>query len=125
MSRLLHPRLGDYWDRRSILELKIEDANARGVFADHFLRELDEIDQHLRSQGAVGVYAVRALKIVNARIWEATDRLLKLRTGWPRLSEPTIFEIAELGITILNLNEERAKLVQELNGGGAPEKVRS
>lgn len=124
MSRLLHPGLGDYWDRRTILALKIADAHARNVHAGHFQQEIDEIDQHLRSQPAPHPHLVKALTTTNREIWKATDQLLALRVNWPHLIESEVYTVAELGITILNLNEERARLVQELNGGTL-EKVRS
>lgn len=124
MSRLLHPGLGDYLDRLSILELKIADGLQRGRDVAHFETERAEIAQQPGVAPACERLTYRALATANRRLWEATDYLLAARTVWPHVAEPDVYLIADHAMRVLQLNEDRAELVRILNGTSAPEKLR-
>jgi hypothetical protein len=128
IKRLLHPGLGDYLDRLTILELKLVDAARRGVDHAHFTEEVAQIRHHLQTMPEtllrVCVDGKHRLLAVNRQIWDLTDRLQVLNRCWEHATESQVYELAQIGVTIFRLNEARAQLVQDLNGG-APEKVRS
>lgn len=124
MSRLLHPGLGDYLDRLSILDLKIADGRQRGRDITHFEAERAEIAQRPGVAPACERLSYRTLVTTNRRLWEATDYLLAARTVWPAVAEPDVYLIADHAMRVLQLNEDRAELVRILNGTSAPEKLR-
>lgn len=124
MSRLLHPGLGDYLDRLSILELKIADGLQRGRDISHFETERAAIAQQPGVAPACEQFAYRALATANRRLWEANDYLLAARVAWPHVAEPDVYLIADHAMRVLQLNEDRAELVRILNGTSAPEKLR-
>lgn len=123
MSALLHPGLGDYLDRWTILELKITHGESFGRDCAHFHAEQRALRLHPGLDAAIETPEGRRLFTINAAIWTHTDYLLQALPAWPNVREEDIYAIADKAIQILKLNEARARLVQQLNGGPA-EKLR-
>ena len=124
MSRLLHPGLGDYLDRLTILQLKIADGRERGRDISHFETERAAIWAAVGTTPSHAVGVGERLAAINRAIWEATDFLLAARVAWPHVAEPDVYLIADHAMRVLQLNEDRAELVRILNGTRAPEKLR-
>lgn len=128
MARLLNPGLGDYLDRLSILALKILHGQQDGKDVDHFIRERNAILVKVRAESSVEpasyMEGYSQLAAVNAALWHATDQMRIFHTD-PSAGEA--IEIARCGLTILTLNDARARLVQQLSEGAGdkhgPEKL--
>ena len=133
MSRLLHPGLGDYCDRWVILGLKIADADRRGVDASHFRQERLEIAIRIReTDDEVALReALRDLKQVNGELWQLQDELAAFVSALPPRHtsvykvyiDDVLAAIGQIAIETYQLNEQRAQIVQTLNGGDL-EKIR-
>ena len=129
MSRLLHPNRGDKIDRWTILELKIQDAIQRQHPHEHFLGEQREIGASLgpflNHTELQQLSIVQQLQNVNKRIWMLQDQMAAWAAKWPNvIREQDIYEIADAGVLIYQLNEERNRLVQVLNQDQWTEKIR-
>lgn len=112
---LLQPGPGDLIDRWVILGIKIPKAKAMSLSVRHLEDEQDEIDGRLQ---AVRIMAdrhlpsgrwegwVKRLREIHERLWGIIDALP---------GEPDDHVAATLGRTSIRLNDERSKIVQEIN----------
>ncbi len=117
--RLVQPSVGECADRLTILELKIEFGKLREIPVTHFEEEYGQIlnylgvDNGLRTQDAY-----LKLRVVNRGLWEL-EGWVRHQKDWqesPRLAVQLLKEITQL-------NDQRAELVNELDGTTAKEKL--
>lgn len=121
MSRLVNPGAGDIADRLTILALKILHGQAAGKDVAHFISERNSLLVLLRNRELNGSWFehVLTLAAVNAALWQRTDEmrlLLRLRGldgAWPTAER--VLEAANCGCAILQLNDDRARLVRLIN----------
>lgn len=123
MARLLNPGLGDYLDRWTILDLKIQHAITLGRPTQHFVAEQREITRIVGPDGLADTH-LQELHQLNKGVWELGDILQQAAKVWPKIAEDAAYMIAEAAVTQYKLNEERARVVYTLNGFDLPEKVR-
>jgi len=116
VSALLNPGAGEITDRLTILALKILHGEAAGKSVQHFVTERNGLLGKLRGRELNGAWFEACLQLgaVNAALWARTDeqrRHLALESG-------TCFDVraaAECGCAIMRLNDERARLVRQIN----------
>lgn len=115
MSRLTNLGAGDLTDRLTILALKLLHYGAAGKPTEHLRNEQTALLAKLRTRELNGSWfdLVLELGAVNAAIWTATDDLRPYTIqGW----EPDeAARVADLGTSIMRLNDRRAQLVDEIN----------
>jgi hypothetical protein len=72
---LMKPSPGDLSDRLCILELKLQDARDRGIPADHFEEERDQVIRCLATlpQGSNVAALQIQLALVHAHLWDLTE----------------------------------------------------
>jgi hypothetical protein len=126
MSGLLEPEIGEVLDRMSILQLKLNVGMRKNVPTASWEEELRVLDNYL--QRKIQGYQRTAtsfsndqfsnanarLGIVNAKLWEAEDRIRVYRKAGS-LTDSEKMELGEFGLRIADLNDVRAQLVNELN----------
>jgi len=109
--RLIDPGPGELMDRETILVKKIAAMAMAGKPTDHFAEELIKIQERFTKSsyrldpGEHLIYR-KALSLVNGRIWDAIDNLRASKTD---------FDAAHWGRTAMYGNDERARLIAELN----------
>lgn len=116
MSRLVNPGPGEICDRLSILSLKRLHGSYDGRDIDHFNREWAALHGQIRSRTLNGCWfeATLELAAVNAALWDATDDLRATLTMDLKYPDVTAMQAA-LGVRILGLNDQRARLVGKIN----------
>lgn len=121
MGRLLHPGIGEYADRLTILQLKCERA-PRDASTEHFERERAEIqmrvdtwqDAHREVDAARLTELTRQLRLVNTTLWELEDQMAD-HARYGGLTPTTSAEIADVGIEIWRTNQRRNQIIDEIN----------
>ena len=109
--RLINPGPGEYCDRLSILALKISHGEDRGVSTDHFRKEWAAILPKLCAvSGTAFLETYTKLVVVNARLWQAEDRLREFRAAGGELEA-----VAQVAYQIQALNDARAGLIAGIN----------
>jgi hypothetical protein len=134
--RVLNPGPGELCDRLTVLELKLENGRARCVDVSAWEEEKKEIGDELEGKfnvtddkEAPTFDLVTKLRALNKLIWEGIDKQHDFAKRNPHLSDvddASIREIAQVGITVMEWNDARARLIGELNalyGIKRPEKV--
>lgn len=116
MSRLVNPGVGEVCDRLTILSLKRLHGKSDGRSIEHFDREWATLHTQIRGRTLNGCWfeATLELAAVNAALWEATDALRLTLTCDIEIPQVTLTQ-ASLGVRILKLNDERARLVAKIN----------
>lgn len=116
MPNLITPSLGDYFDRLTILALKVQYGLEKQVPTAHFEEEQAAIiaainaDRHTHGKGWPS--EVSRLREVNVDLWQMTDELREsLRVGGAR----SVTVQAALGRNILRANDERGRLIEAIN----------
>lgn len=127
MGRLINPGAGEIADRLTILSLKILFTADRGKDPAHFVAEREGLLSMIRSRTLNGKWfaAVVELAAVNGALWHAEDDLREWRDGVsarPLVPGPDcVFgendyeQIRQLAFRIQDLNDQRARLVQQIN----------
>lgn len=111
---ILKPGPGDLLDRAVILGIKVPKAQALGLSVEHLEEERTEIDLRFLSIRTEGPHLpsgrlegwVKRLREIHERLWGIIDALP---------GEPDDHVAATLGRTSIRLNDERSKIVQEIN----------
>jgi hypothetical protein len=129
---LLNPGAGEITDRLTILSLKALYGAAAGKDVSHFVNERNGLLVKLRARELNGAWfeCVLQLGAVNAALWARTDEQRRWMEQWrdrgPDSSglsggpgsgfiTATAIPAAECGIAIMRLNDERARLVRQIN----------
>lgn len=125
--RLLNYGVGDACDRLTILSLKVLHGEAAGKDVSHFRNERNGLLTKVRSAGGSWLDELLQLGAVNAALWTATDDLRdrSLDPREARRDHGWCSIVAALGLRIMELNDERARLVASINaqvGDGFEEK---
>lgn len=115
--RLIDPGPGELLDRETILELKIEAAEKRGLPIEHFLAERSSVLELLASafgksiiQDAITWKEWRdQLLHINQRVWIATDEHHKA------VEQGSVDRCAHWGTEALLGNDERGALIHKIN----------
>lgn len=118
MSRLVGYGLGEIADRLTILSLKLLYGLAAGKPTAHFAQEYDALFEQFWARGpyAAGVFdQTLHLAAVNAALWQAEDEMRVFAQCIFTLSEERVEEVADLGLRIQKLNDQRAALVAQIN----------
>jgi hypothetical protein len=122
MSRLMNPGIGDYLDRLTILELKVQYGNAAGKNVEHFERERGQVLGKINGSTRVQTEMLTALAVVNARLWQAEDQLREYRRNPQELLSvtnavtlPQLVEVRNLAFRIQDMNDHRAALIRQIN----------
>ena len=137
--RMLQPSPGEAVDRQTILSLKMHHGAKKGMNVKAFVDENNELQRYLEQnffliapKALQDPYdrAFNALKEVNRQLWDLEDEIrnLKIEFGGGGLSAqemarvisgqihlPASLRIIEISLLIPELNDRRAKLVQEIN----------
>lgn len=125
MGRLLNPGLGELADRFTILQLKI--LHALPDRTAHFRQEQAQIQMTLERKFAGVPYAnlLDALLSTNRRLWQYEDRMATFAAS--AIDEFQCRDIALLAVNIYITNQERNRVIGELNHLGGtfhgPEKL--
>lgn len=112
---VLQPRVSQLFDRKIILEIKIEKARQYGKEDHHFQVELSEIQRELdlRHFGVEREIKeqLEKLEVVHGTIWH--------HIGWiesvPEATEENSLSLAQLAINLVQLNKERHFLLEEID----------
>jgi hypothetical protein len=113
---LLKPTLGELVDRLTILDLKISNGSNCSKPVAHFVEEHSLLqDYGLKTFGnnAPGKNYKR-LYTINATLWELEDKIRILFKTRPN----ELSTIVSVSKRIHHLNDERAKVIHELNVSG-------
>lgn len=125
--KLVNPGPGEQTDRLTILALKILFGVEAGKDVAHFERERAVLLTQVRARASqVDLEAVLALAAVNAALWHAEDDLRALRRGVmlslsaaldskEGIALAVYQQAGEVAFRIQDLNDQRAKLVGEIN----------
>ncbi len=106
---LTNPSIGELLDRLSILKWKIHYGEEAGKDVTHFRVEQHEIMDRLPADLDLAAEPVARLFQVNRMLWVDTDCLRNaIRVSW-------VMGQSDLGVEILQLNDERARLIQQIN----------
>jgi hypothetical protein len=125
--RLLRPSPGEAVDRQTILLIKLKKGQQqRGFNPTQFQMELNEIQAYLENSFLIMASKeiepeynglMKRLTSLNERIWDLVDRMHELKRYKAQPGRPApIASIAEAGMLIADLNDERAAVVQQVNG---------
>jgi hypothetical protein len=118
--RLLRPSPGEAADRQTILLLKAQYGNVSKINIKHFTDEQNEIQDYLAREyfshigtttGELYNQLFIKLKEVNATLWRLEDEIRIQMKLVPQNKE----RLAELGPLICDHNDQRMRLVQEIN----------
>ncbi len=120
MARLINPGTGDLLDRLSILSLKILHAGLlAGKNVDHFRNERNALLTMVRAGGGSDkvIEEYQQLGAVNAALWYAEDELRHCRFAHQQepLGTPGLIIAVQCAFKIQSLNDERARLIGEIN----------
>lgn len=113
--RLLTPSAGEAFDRLLILELKIKHAPAGGLPTAHFEKEKLALTEYLAGKFDLTAHdptlaaTIMQLRSTNEHLWELTNAL-RAAAGFG-----TLAEVAPVAVMILDWNDSRAKLVEQIN----------
>lgn len=119
--RMLTPSPGECADRQTILELKCKYGQLKHINTKPYSDEINLIQNYLEKEwfykivpniGAQYNQLYFKLKDINSQLWRLEDEI-RIRSTEPSPDKDRIVEIAML---IPKLNDERAGLVQEING---------
>jgi hypothetical protein len=110
--RLVGYGLGEIADRLTILELKILHGTAAGKDVEHFVGEQERLWAKITAVDWRCVPSWTRLAVVNAALWHAEDELRAYRAHGYQSIEGTVAAVA---FRIQFLNDERARLVAEIN----------
>lgn len=117
--RLVNYGAGEITDRLTILALKILIGSEQGKDTKHFQTERTALLTKLGAQTLNGAWFTHVLELgaVNAALWHAEEDLRGWRTPDPLInnSPGSLLIIANLGMRIQALNDQRAALVQAIN----------
>jgi hypothetical protein len=129
--RFIEPSPGEAYDRLTILSLKIAKASAaqKNDVAAVFQKERTALENYIHTKG----YDVPAdlcdeLHKINERLWRLEDEQRERLKRLAIASEPNGFltDIGENAVTVIQLNDARADVVQRINracGVEHPEKL--
>lgn len=122
---LLAPLPGEVFDRQTILELKMEAARKKGISANAFEDEYNELHAYLEknsfdraAEQNVANELYKKLKDVNTQLWNIEDeiRLIIKGAGDPsNLSADQRVLVCKISFEIPRLNDRRAELVRQIN----------
>ena len=126
MARLLNPGIGDICDRLTILALKILHTPPDRS-SEHFVNERNGLLTKVRASTLNGSWFEHVLSLgaVNAMLWQRTDEMRKYAECRAEYAAH-LTAVADCGLSILTLNDERARLVgliNELTGDPFVEKL--
>ena len=143
--RMLQPSPGEAVDRQTILQLKCQHGQKKGVNVKPFVDENNALQEYLEKNWLLLTQKSMqdpydrlwaALKEVNKRLWDLEDEIRLLKSSLTKLpgvhqSQMSAREMAclisgniqniscmriiEIGLLVPELNDRRAQLVQELN----------
>jgi hypothetical protein len=117
--RLLDPGAGEITDRLTILSLKILFGDQAGKDTTHFKAERTTLLSKIRSKTLNGVWFDKALELaaVNAALWHCEDAMrgFRIEAGESPLTPTGCASVVEVAFRIQSLNDQRAKLVAEIN----------
>lgn len=137
--RMLQPSPGEAVDRQTILQLKCQHGQKKGVNVKPFVDENNALQEYLEKNWLLLTQKSMqdpydrlwaALKEVNKKLWDLEDeiRTLKVSLGIAKIpahdaacmisgnmQNPKCLRIVEIGLLVPELNDRRAKLVQEMN----------
>ncbi len=117
--RLVKPSIGECADRLTILELKIEFGKKRGVSVIHFEAEYGQILNYLGIDNGIRIEeAYLGLRTVNRGLWE-----LEGRARHDKKWKENPWLAVDLLEQITALNDQRAELVNKMDGKEAKEKL--
>lgn len=115
---LLNPGCGEIVDRLTILSLKVLYGEAAGKSVAHFVNERNGLSVKLKGRELNGAWFEQVLQLgaVNAALWARTDEQRRYLDQYhePWTKERTL-AAAECGVAIMRLNDERARLVRQIN----------
>lgn len=120
MSRLLNPGLGDFADRLSILNLKIDHGEKFGKPVIHLRLERTEVLKQIVGFNRASDARWETLHTVNQQIWELISAIEFLGKYWPKISEADAYAIAGAAVELQGLNRQRAELVRQISGPETP-----
>ena len=109
---LLNPGAGEMCDRLTILSLKILAGQEAEKSVSHFVNERNGLLTKLKGRELNGAWfeSVLQLGAVNAALWARTDEQRTYLAGISNWQAA-----AECGCAIMRLNDERARLVRQIN----------
>lgn len=110
----MNPGTGDLCDRLTILALKIAYGRAAGRSTIHFETERAGLLTKIRAQTLNGSWfeSVLALGAVNAQLWQRTEEMRRYVEAEALASASNI---AQCGMAIMRLNDQRAVLIATIN----------
>lgn len=130
--RLMKPSPGEAYDRITILSLKIQAAQGRGLLTSKAVFEEEHsalVDYMIEKHYTVPTGLGDEMFKINSRLWDLEDQqreILARITDPLRCEEPYAYSFLNNAITVLRLNDARAETVQKINaacGVNAPEKL--
>lgn len=114
MGKLINVGPGEQCDRLTVLSLKVLFGTDAGKDVAHFERERSVLLTQVRARAAtLDLGPVLELAAVNSALWHAEDDLRSLRGAVP--TDAVMVQAGLLAFRIQDLNDQRAKLVGEIN----------
>jgi hypothetical protein len=122
--QLLRPSPGECVDRQTILRIKIQEATKTDLDCKHFGDEERELQLYLEKTWFPAATADRVkqlelfsaeLKKVNQSLWDLENKIRNLKSLSVEECDKKAREIVSVAFAIPELNDERARLVAEIN----------
>jgi len=126
--RVVNPGPGELYDRLSILALKVQYGKEKNIDVSDWEQEEYEVlcaisahftvdSSKIKVSGSKdNLQLVGELNAVNKNVWVAIDQQREYqKVDLHSASEPTLREIARLGLYVMEMNDVRAKLIGEIN----------
>lgn len=127
--RLMQPNPGECVDRQTILQLKIKHGAERGMNTLQFMNEHEQIQKYLQDNFFLLVKQkknieenfdglLHRLLTINSSLWECEDKVREFKAIHRDIDGLTLEQARQIlytYYTITQTNDERAKLVKDIN----------